>query len=396
MTEKEFFQKIKNFGGRAYLVGGAVRDAVMGIDPHDRDYVICGMELADFTSVFPDARPVGLSFPVFLLDIGGAPCEVAFARREIKSGTGYKGFKFSCGKDISIEEDLFRRDTTINSMARDEHGNIIDPYGGVRDIRDKKLRAVSDHFCEDPIRALRAARQAAQFEFDIAGPTLLMMKECGHELKSEPRERKFAELEKALLCGRPSLYFRNLQKAGLLADEFPWLFSLIGAVPPDTDSCRGDAFENAMETADRAARFSERSDVRFAALVHCAGMVLAANELIAEADRPLGLPGKWRKSAAFAIKEHMRAPLTADPAKIRDLLRSAEKSSLGIDGLKAIVLADGSDSLPDWIADAGRYLDAMRAAAKGPIPNGLRGPDIAAYIRQNEINAVAGLAENKS
>ena len=167
-------------------------------------------------------------------------------------------------------------------------------------------------------------------------------------------------------------------------------------MPPDTDSCRGDAFENAMETADRAARFSERSDVRFAALVHCAGMVLAANELIAEADRPLGLPGKWRKSAAFAIKEHMRAPLTADPAKIRDLLRSAEKSSLGIDGLKAIVLADGSDSLPDWIADAGRYLDAMRAAAKGPMPNGLRGPDIAAYIRQNEINAVAGLAENKS
>ena len=411
MTAREFFEKIRKLGGNAYLVGGAVRDSLMGIEPHDRDYVVCGISLEEFVAAFPDAQPVGNAFPVFLLDIHGEMCEIAFARKEKKSGAGYKGFNFTCSKDISIEDDLFRRDTSINSMAQDETGRLIDPYGGADDISEKKVRAVSEHFSEDPIRALRAARQAAQFGFEIDPKTLEMMRKCGPELKAEPRERKFAELEKALACARPSEYFRNLMKAGLLEQEFPWLFKLIGKTQPEKYHPEGDSFEHTMEAVDRAAKYSARPDVRFAALAHDIGKGETPEEmlphhyghenlggkLLPAVDKALGLPRKWRLSAAFAIKEHMRAPRLTNPVKIRDMLRSAQKSALGADGFRTIVRADKNGSLPPYLEDDKKYISAMGAAAKTPIPPDLDGPQIAEFLRSREIEAVKRvIAEEKA
>ena len=179
MNESEFFKKIREAGGRGYLAGGAVRDMVMGRAAHDKDYLVCGMLPEEFTALFPEARRAGKSFPVFLLEIGGAVCEVAFARVERKTGRGYTGFEARCGRDITVEQDLVRRDTTINSMAMDDEGRIIDPYGGAADVGRKIIRATSAaHFAEDPVRALRAARQAAQFGFDIEPATLALMGRC--------------------------------------------------------------------------------------------------------------------------------------------------------------------------------------------------------------------------
>ena len=221
MNESEFFKKIREAGGRGYLAGGAVRDMVMGRAAHDRDYLVCGMLPEEFTALFPEARRAGKSFPVFLLEIGGAVCEVAFARVERKTGRGYTGFEARCGRDITVEQDLVRRDTTINSMAMDDEGRIIDPYGGAADVGRKIIRATSPaHFAEDPVRALRAARQAAQFGFDIEPATLALMGRCAEELRTEPAERKFAELEKALASPRRRVFSARFSPRGCSRRNF--------------------------------------------------------------------------------------------------------------------------------------------------------------------------------
>ena len=402
MTEREFFEKVKAAGGAAYLVGGAVRDALMARATHDRDYFVCGLLPAVFCAAFPEARRVGRSFPVFLLEIDGQLCETAFARRERKNGAGYKGFEISCAPAITIEEDLYRRDTTVNSMARDAGGRLIDPYGGVRDIGLRLIRATSGHFCEDPVRALRAARQAAQFGFSIDPATLAMMGRCAAELRGEPRERKFTELEKALGARRPSYYFRNLLAAGLLEQEFPWIYRLIGKSQPPAYHPEGDAFEHTMLTLDGAAALTDRPEVRFAVLMHDIGKGETPAEtlphhygheergaaLMKEITEALGLPRLWGRCAEFAAKEHMRPARMKTPAKIRDLIRALEREPLGPDGFRVLIAVDNGGELPEFLRDYERLLAALKAAAKCGIPEGLKGAQIGAYIRGKEIGAL--------
>ena len=183
MTELDFAKKIRDLGGQAYLVGGAVRDKFRGVEAHDRDYCVTGIEEKFFADAFPNAAKFGKSFPVYSVDIADAFCEVAFARTERKIGMGYRGFEISFSPDVTIEQDLFRRDTTINAMAVELlSGELVDPFGGREDVLNKKIRAVSKHFTDDPVRALRAARQAAQFNFDICADTIAAMNLCGDEL----------------------------------------------------------------------------------------------------------------------------------------------------------------------------------------------------------------------
>ena len=159
MTEIEFAKKIAAIGGVAYLVGGAVRDKFRGVEAHDRDYCLTGVDEKNFAQIFPDAFKVGKSFPVYMLEIEGKVSEVALARTEKKSGSGYHGFKVNFDKSVTIEQDLYRRDTTMNAMALNIlSGEIIDPFGGRADTENKKIRATSEHFMDDPVRALRAAR----------------------------------------------------------------------------------------------------------------------------------------------------------------------------------------------------------------------------------------------
>ena len=233
MTEFEFAKKIGAAGGKAYLVGGAVRDKFRGVEAHDRDYCVTGIDEKIFTEVFPNAAKFGKSFPVYSVEIDGSFCEVAFARTEKKIGTGYRGFEILFAPNVTIEQDLYRRDTTINAMAIELlSGKLIDPFGGREDVLNKKIRAVSEHFTDDPVRALRAARQAAQFNFEICAETIEAMRLCKEELAHEPTERIFDELETALKTDKPSIFFRSLERADLLEITFPEIFNLRGPIQP--------------------------------------------------------------------------------------------------------------------------------------------------------------------
>ena len=208
------------------MVGGCVRDMIMGRQCHDHDIVITGIEQDVFEHTFTDAKLVGNSFPVYHIQMGNDTVEVAFARKERKAGVGYKGFKVKYTSDVTIESDLYRRDLTINAIAQDIlTGEIVDPYNGRKDIEKKLVNAVSKHFQDDPVRILRAARFASVFDYAITTRTLNMMRKCVHELKYEPQERFFIELEKAFKAQSTSqrVFFDCLEAVGALKYVYPFV-----------------------------------------------------------------------------------------------------------------------------------------------------------------------------
>ena len=227
MTEQTFAEKVMSSGGKSFIVGGAVRDLIMGKTPHDKDYVITGVSEECFIKVFPEAKKVGNTFPVYLLYIDDISCEVAFARTERKSGHGYHGFVVSFDPSVTIEEDLYRRDSTMNAMAIDlVTKELVDPFGGKEDIASKVIKAVSHHFLDDPVRSLRAARQAAEHGFIISNATIEMMKQSKEELKTVTHDRFFKELEKALKSKHPEMFFKYLKETDLIEVCFPILTSI--------------------------------------------------------------------------------------------------------------------------------------------------------------------------
>ena len=402
MDEKTFFQSIYDMRGEAYVVGGWVRDMVMGREPHDKDYVVCGVDEVSFIGRFPDAKKTGGSFPVFLINIDGVKREVAFARTESKNGTGYRGFSVNFAGNVTIEDDLYRRDTTINSMAWSPLAeDIIDPYGGREDIAHKVIRATSDHFLEDPVRALRAARQAAQFGFHIEPWTVSMMERCASELADEPNERIMAEIKMALESPKPSVFFRSLKDAGLLKIVFPWVYKLIGKTQPAVHHPEGDAFDHTMDVVDRVSEMNERVEVRFAALMHDIGKgetpdeVLPHHygheekgiEVLSEINRKMRIPHRWFLCAEFAVSEHKRPAKMTQPGKAVDLLIRLDKHPIGFDGFAAIIKADNNGDQPEFLVNHERYLQAIRSAHRIKIPEGLSGKQIGEWVRQKEIEA---------
>lgn len=209
---------IKNLGGDLYLVGGAVRDYIMGVIPVDYDYVITGVDIDDL----PFYKIVGIDFAVFLVRIGDTLCEVALARTEKKIGTGYHGFSTLYDSSVKIKDDLKRRDFTINSMAR--HiltSDFYDPFCGRYDIKYKLIRHTSDAFREDPLRVYRAARFAAKLGFGISSNTRILMSDMYDEIKDIKPERVWKEIEKLLKYDKPGLFFRYLLSSELLGVHFP-------------------------------------------------------------------------------------------------------------------------------------------------------------------------------
>lgn len=402
MTQYEFFEKVRKTGGRAYLVGGAVRDMLLGKEPHDKDYVVCGVTEQQFASAFSPIR-VGKSFPVFLIEIDNTMCEVAFARREIKFGHGYKGFKVDFAPTTTIEDDLYRRDLTINAIAQDEDGNLIDPYNGAEDIRNRIIRAVSYHFSEDPVRALRAARLAAQLGFKIEENTLAAMRYCAEELRQEPSERKLLELKKALESNQPSLYFRSLLEADLLKQEYPWIYNLIGQTQPAEHHPEGDAFEHTMQIVDRVSEETSSVEARFAALMHDIGKGLtpkdllpkhhghdkAGLDLLPEIVEKLKIPNKWAKSAALVIKEHMRVKKLTGYGKMRDILYEMYRGPLSPDDFAAIIIADSKSLRIPFIEEHKRCWEAIREAGKRTASEShLCRQDLGKCIRSREAEAL--------
>ena len=254
---------------KIYQVGGAVRDMLLKRPVKDRDWVVVGSTPEEMTAL--GYRPVGKDFPVFLHPETHE--EYALARTERKSGTGYKGFTFHTSPDITLEDDLARRDLTINAIAEDEAGNLIDPFSGKDDLEQGLLRHVSPAFIEDPLRVLRVARFAAQFGFRIADETMQLMQEisASGELETLAAERIWSETEHALSELYPGRFILVLRACNALQILYPEIDCLFGVPQPEKYHPEIDTGLHTVMVLNQAARISDDPQVRFAALVHDLG-----------------------------------------------------------------------------------------------------------------------------
>jgi tRNA nucleotidyltransferase (CCA-adding enzyme) len=299
---------------QVYLVGGAVRDELLGLPVKDKDYVVVGSTPAAMLAA--GFKSVGKDFPVFLHP--QTHDEYALARTERKVAQGYKGFVVQATTDVSLEEDLARRDLTVNAMAKDAHGQLIDPYNGYADLQAKIFRHVSPAFAEDPVRILRAARLAARFpEFTVAAQTNQLMQQmvAAGEVDALVAERVWQELAKGLMEQQPSRLFEVLQACGALARILP---ELAGLWERDPDGARA-----LLQTINRAAQQQQTLPVRFA-------LLMVAGHLSAEQFKSLSLrlkvPNDSKELAQLLLKFHglWRQILTMSASQVLDFLMALD------------------------------------------------------------------------
>ena len=400
---------------KTYLVGGAVRDRLLGLPPGDRDHVVVGatqqmMEAAGY-------RPVGRDFPVFLHPQTGE--EYALARTERKSGRGYRGFVVDADPSVTLEQDLGRRDFTINAIAQADDGTLIDPHGGARDIQARVLRHVGDAFVEDPLRVLRAARfmaRLAPLGFGIAPDTLALMRTmvAGGELAALVPERVWQELRRALASARPSALLRTLRDCGALAVVLPEVDGLYGVPQRAEFHPEVDTGVHIELVCDMAARLAPGDDlVGFAALAHDLGKALTPAHVLPRhigheqagiaplrglCDR-LRIPSGHRQLAEAACREHLnvhrfdelraqtvheliaRCDGFRNPGRIAELVLVCEADKRGRSG-------HADDDYPQ-----GRALRAAHAAAMavraGGLANDFSGPALGDAVRKARIAAIA-------
>ena len=309
---KNLTQKVKIF-----CVGGAVRDELLGLEVKDRDFVVVGGTPMDMESA--GFKPVGKDFPVFLHP--ETHDEYALARTERKTAKGYKGFQVHADPDVTLEQDLERRDLTINAIAKNEAGQLIDPYGGVSDLQNKVLRHVSPAFNEDPVRILRAARFAARFvDFSVAPETLELMREmvANGEVDALVPERVWQELSKGLMEAKPSRMFEVLRACGALQKILPELNALWGVPQPEKHHPEIDTGVHVMMVIDYAAEQAYSLPVRFAALTHDLGKGTTPKEilprhvgheerslkLVQDVSKRLRVPNDCKELAQIVAKFH--------------------------------------------------------------------------------------------
>jgi tRNA nucleotidyltransferase (CCA-adding enzyme) len=405
-------------GHRVFLVGGAVRDAMLGRPHGDRDYVVVGATPADMLAL--GYKPVGKDFPVFLHPDTGE--EYALARTERKTGPGYRGFAFHAAPDVTLEQDLARRDLTINAMARDEAGALVDPYHGARDLRERVLRHVSPAFAEDPVRILRVARFHARYAplgFRIADETLALMRamvEAGEAAHLVP-ERVWAETRKALAEPQPSAFLRALRACGALVVVFPEIDALYGVPQPPQHHPEVDCGAHLELVLDEAARLAPGDDLAgFCALTHDLGK---AGTPRAEWPRHIGhehrglsplralcerlrVSAEYAELAALTCRHHLEShrALELKPATVLKLLEAfdAFRRPARLDPFIIACMADKRGRLHHE-NDAYPQADFLRAArdaaravtAQRFVEQGLQGTAIGDAMRRARIEAIAAL-----
>ncbi len=302
-----------------YLVGGAVRDHLLGLPARECDYVVVGATPQAMQD--KGFRAVGKDFPVFLHPESGE--EYALARTERKTGPGYHGFEFHTAPEVSLEEDLARRDLTINAIARDENGELVDPHGGQNDLAAKVLRHVSPAFVEDPVRVLRVARFAARFAplgFKVAEETLTLMQTMvrNGEVDALVPERCWQETQKALVEPAPAEFYRVLRRCNALAVIFPEIERLFGVPQPENHHPEIDTGVHTLMVLEQAVRLSADPMVRFAALVHDLGKGITPQDkwpshhgheeksvqLIGKLAERLSVPRAYRELAEIVARYH--------------------------------------------------------------------------------------------
>ena len=324
-----------------YLVGGAVRDKQLGLPVSDRDFVVVGSTPDEM--VAQGFKPVGADFPVFLHP--KTKEEYALARTERKSGRGYKGFTVYAAPDVTLEDDLRRRDLTINAMAESLDGRLIDPFNGAADLEQKLLRHVSPAFAEDPVRILRVARFAARFAprgFRVVDETIALMRTmvASGEVDHLVPERVWTELERALGEDRPSRFFEVLRGCGAAAKLFPELDALHGVPQPPQHHPEIDTGVHVMLVVDMAARLSADTRVRFAALMHDVGKGTTPKDelprhagheargaaMIEKFCERLRAPNEYRDLAMPVARHHLLCHRLAElrPSTVLELLESLD------------------------------------------------------------------------
>ena len=381
-----------------YLVGGAVRDKLLGLAVKDRDYVVVGATPEDM--VAQGYRPVGTDFPVFLHP--DTKEEYALARTERKTGRGYKGFTVYATPDVTLEEDLRRRDLTINAMAEAADGTLIDPHGGAADLREGVLRHVSEAFSEDPVRILRVARFSARFVkwgFKVAHATNTLMRRMvdNGEVDALVAERVWVELERALGEERPSVFFKVLRGCGALERLFPEIAALFGVPQPPKHHPEVDTGVHVMLVLDEAARLSPDTRVRFAALLHDLGKGVTPPE-----EWPRHIGHEQSGAALLVARYHAHCHRAAElkPATLLDTLEALDafRRPERVEMFVLACMADargrtGHEDEPYPQADIFRQaFDAARRVDTAAVARrGGQGPEIGEYIRRERIAAIKKL-----
>lgn len=354
---------------KIYIVGGAVRDELLGLEVKDRDHVVVGATPEQMVEL--GYRPVGKDFPVFLHPETNE--EYALARTERKTAKGYKGFQVYAAPEVTLEQDLARRDLTINAIAKSESdgqaGELIDPYNGLADIKSKTLRHVSEAFAEDPVRILRAARFAARFtEFHIAPETMDLMRQMveAGEVDALVSERVWQELSKGLMEAKPSRMFEVLRECGALKKILPELDRLWGVPQPPQHHPEIDTGVHVMMVIDYAAAQNYSLPVRFAALTHDLGKGTTPKDILPrhigheersvhllwDVCRRLRVPNDCKELAHIVAKFHGKVTRSDEmrpdtlvrllqdtdairqPQRFREFLRACESDSRGRTGFE--------------------------------------------------------------
>lgn len=399
---------------KIYLVGGAVRDALLGRPAKERDWVVVGATAEDLLA--QGFKPVGKDFPVFLHP--ETRDEYALARTERKTAPGYHGFVMHTGPGVTLEQDLLRRDLTINAMAQDAEGRLIDPYGGLHDLEERRLRHVSPAFSEDPVRILRLARFAARFAplgFRVAAETQVLMREMvtAGEVDALVPERVFAELSKALMEDLPSIFFSVLRECGALARLFPEIDALFGVPQPPVHHPEIDTGVHTLLVLDQAARLSADPVVRFAALTHDLGKALTdpadwprhhghekrGLPVLARLCDRLKAPNVYRRLAEQVMRYHGHAhrALELRPSTLVDLLQRLDAYRQK-DTLERFLLACEADArgrpgfeqraYPQAARLATAHRAALTAAVQPLLAQGHRGEALGQALRLERIRRV--------
>ena len=396
---------------QVYLVGGAVRDALLGLEVHERDYLVTGASPEQLLA--QGYRQVGQSFPVFLHPHSGD--EYALARTERKSGSGHGGFICDFGPEVTLETDLARRDLTINAIAQDDNGQLHDPYGGLQDLAARTRRHGSSAFIEDPLRVLRVARFAARFApqgFHIAPETLDLMRAISQsgELQSLSAERLWQETAKALSGPAPWVYIRVLRQVGALKALLPELDALWGVPNPSQWHPEVDSGEHTLMVLRAACQLSDDLNVRFAALCHDLGKGQTPTsewpshrghdergaQLIAALAERWRLPNPVRELAELVARFHGRrhGAVVMGPAAVIRLLDALD-SWRRPERLEPFLLACIADSRGRGGYQHASYpqADRLRLAhrlgrtvdAKAIVASGVKGPEVGQRLHQQRV-----------
>jgi tRNA nucleotidyltransferase (CCA-adding enzyme) len=402
---------------QVYLVGGAVRDALLGLPAKERDWVVVGGTREELLRL--KYREVGRDFPVFLHP--DTHEEYALARRERKVAPGYRGFSVEFGPEVTLEEDLARRDLTINSIAQSADGTLIDPHGGRRDIESRTLRHVSAAFTEDPVRILRVARFAARFAplgFRVAADTMALMRSmvAHNEVDALVAERVWQESERALGLPAPSAFFKVLRECGALGRIYPEIDRLFGVPQPAQWHPEIDTGLHTLMVLDQAALLSEDPKVRFAALLHDVGKGATppgewprhrgheerSAALIEGLAARLRVPGDFRELALIVARHHglVHRAFELKPATILEFMEKADAFRRPERFAQALIACE-ADSRGRTGLEADPYpqrqflLDAAAAAASvKPSAGDLAshpGGAIADWLRGRRVQAIAAV-----